>query len=692
MLLFSSVPTAAAVNTTLATPKLSAPANTESGVRITWGAVKGAAKYRVFIRNGSAWKKLGDTAGRWFLHKNAVSGTKYRYTVRCLSADGKRYTSGYNTTGVQIVCVAAPQLRESQDLPNGVRLSWNAVKGASKYRVYVKNGTSWKKLADTAAASYVHAGTVPGVEYTYTLRCLNAAGTTVSGYCTAGFTHRYEIPAVLETPRITGCENTANAAVIRWDPTEGAERYRVLIRSGDRWTTLGETDKTYLRYADVSSGESFTCTVCCISPDGKSYLSRFDEEGSSFTYVAMPQIQWVINTVRGPMLQWNSCEGASAYRVYIRSDGVWIPLADTKEITFIDTDAPEKAPRTFSVCCLDENGDPVSTYLTAGKTIYATRENANIVFTKGDFAARMTEILGREAALEEDPDTPLTRQNASHMLVGALGYAYHREIALSDSADMSLATAVYYGYFQPDDSGCIQPHSLITVEEYDRLLEELGRYAKLCGKRVLAFGDSIMVGVGNKGAGISRMTAEKYGMEQICYAVSGSTFGICNQKPHITDAIRSAYRAGHTADLILLNGGTNDMYLVGAGRTQDRFDPLRPEESTFASGMEYALMLIRHYWGGVPVLYVRAHNMDICDDALERQIGEYGLALAEEWEACTADVYSDTGFNTEDPDIRDRCTRYVYDSGTHDGIHPTALGYAVYYLPLVGERIASLFS
>ncbi len=89
--------------TYLAAPKVSKVAKVTGGIKITWGKVSGAAKYRIFYKTGNGgWKKLVDVKGTSYTWKKAKSGTKYSFTVRCISANGKSYTSAYNTTGVSI--------------------------------------------------------------------------------------------------------------------------------------------------------------------------------------------------------------------------------------------------------------------------------------------------------------------------------------------------------------------------------------------------------------------------------------------------------------------------------------------------------------------------------------------------------------------------------------------------------------
>ena len=68
----------------LATPKISKAESVYGGVKLTWGKVSGAAKYRVYYKGSKGWTKLTDTTATSFTDKDVSSGKNYTYTVRCI--------------------------------------------------------------------------------------------------------------------------------------------------------------------------------------------------------------------------------------------------------------------------------------------------------------------------------------------------------------------------------------------------------------------------------------------------------------------------------------------------------------------------------------------------------------------------------------------------------------------------------
>ena len=153
----------------------------KGSVLVKWQKVSGAPKYRVFRKTGSgSWTKLTDTTATSYTDNNANVNTKYTYTVRCINNSGN-YISGYDSTGKSVTVpykLTNPTITSVSAAPGAVTVKWNAVGGASNYRVFRKLGTgSWVKLGDTSSLSFVDKTAKSGNTYTYTVRCINSAGT-----------------------------------------------------------------------------------------------------------------------------------------------------------------------------------------------------------------------------------------------------------------------------------------------------------------------------------------------------------------------------------------------------------------------------------------------------------------------------------------------------------------------------------
>ena len=361
----------------------------------------------------------------------------------------------------------------------------------------------------------------------------------------------------------------------------------------------------------------------------------------------------------------------------------------------IDAAAADPAGRNYSRWLYENYSSEVYTRVDWIRDMLLSLELDRDVVETGDYTAIFSAACdeGIIDAPDEQTYAALTRSYVAETIVNALGYETKTVARVADveSGD-PLMTLAYYGYFVPDDEDKLYPEAVITDEEYTVLLAELRRYAFFNGKRVISFGDSIMFGMGNSGEGITDLIAQKYGMECRDYSLSGATFGKVVGRSHIPNQVKKAINLNDTADIILVNGGTNDMRKLPLGKMNPNFDIKKPDITTYAGGMEYALALIEKAWPDVPVVYVRAHDTDCCDDKTERRFGEYGLKIAERWGLSTVDIFSESGFDPDDTRLRNTYTMTSSDTGEGDSVHPTALGYAKYYLPLVSDEIENLLS
>lgn len=263
-------------STNLTKPKISSVKPTTTGVEITWGKVAGAAQYRVFRKTGSgSWKKVGDTVGTSLVDKKAKSGTTYTYTVRCLSANGKSYTSKYDTKGKSITYIAAPKLKSVSNATKGVTVKWGSVTGAAKYRVYrrTENG-KWKKVGDTTATSIVDKKAKSGTTYYYTVRCISKNGkSTTSAYDETGLSILR-----LANPTISSVKSTAKGKVtVKWKKVTGAAGYIVYRRTvNGSWKKVATVKSgTTVKYVDkkAKSGTKYYYTVRAYYGSTKSYYN-----------------------------------------------------------------------------------------------------------------------------------------------------------------------------------------------------------------------------------------------------------------------------------------------------------------------------------------------------------------------------------------------------------------------------------
>ena len=175
---FSAVKSGAAKSTAstsasaaLTKPAISLALDAASGKPIVkWSKVGSAVNYEVYraTSSGGSYSRVGTATELKFTDKSAVPGKKYYYKVRALDKAGKK---GAFCSAKYVICdCASPSvsiaLKSSNNKP---RLTWKAVKGASKYEIYratSKNGT-YKLMKTTDGTSYTNTSAKAGKTYYY---------------------------------------------------------------------------------------------------------------------------------------------------------------------------------------------------------------------------------------------------------------------------------------------------------------------------------------------------------------------------------------------------------------------------------------------------------------------------------------------------------------------------------------------
>ena len=276
------VVSAQSAKTSLATPKISKAESINGGVKISWGKVKGAVKYRVYYKGSKGWTRMVDTTSTSYIDKDVSSGKNYTYTVRCINSSATKFTSGYDSKGKSVKYISAPKITKAESVSGGVKISWNKSNGAEKYRVYYKGSKGWTRMVDTTSTSCIDKDVSSGKTYTYTIRCINSSATKfTSGYDSKGKSVKY-----ISAPKITKAESVSGGVKISWNKSNGAEKYRVYYKGSKGWTKLADTTSTSYTDSKVSSGKTYTYTVRCINSSATKFTSGYDSKGKTVKYIS----------------------------------------------------------------------------------------------------------------------------------------------------------------------------------------------------------------------------------------------------------------------------------------------------------------------------------------------------------------------------------------------------------------------
>lgn len=292
--------------------------NTKNGVQIKWTKNDKATSYRVYkkVNGATKWAKIKTVKNNVFSYVDttAVSGEKSYYCVVAVENQNK---SSYETTKNNIF-LSEPVVTAAKNTTKGIKVYWNKVIGAEKYRVYRKvNGSKWAKIKDVKSTSLAYTDTKieAGAKYNYTVRALS--GKSISSYNKGVATYGVQYPV------LSKIEVASSGLKIHWKKVNLADNYAVYRKNeSGKWVKIHTTkNNNTLSYTDKSvvSGSSYTYTVVSYYKKAK---SGYDTKGLTATYFAPPYINSV-RYIDGKTVQvnWDSLAGAGSYIVYRKEVG-----------------------------------------------------------------------------------------------------------------------------------------------------------------------------------------------------------------------------------------------------------------------------------------------------------------------------------------------------------------------------------
>ena len=166
-----------------------------ANVTVTWVASTGATSYKVF--RGATLVTTVSAPATSYADVGGVAGTVYSYTVKAAGLTGVSDSPASNADNGWRNLPAPTGLIASDNLTTKINVKWNAVAGATGYKVYRGTSAGSLPLLTTIAVgttiTFDDTTAVTGTTYTYRVTARSAAGesaqsTADTGVKVAGFT------------------------------------------------------------------------------------------------------------------------------------------------------------------------------------------------------------------------------------------------------------------------------------------------------------------------------------------------------------------------------------------------------------------------------------------------------------------------------------------------------------------------
>ena len=333
---------------------------------LTWDAVDGATSYKVYratSQNGT-YSLLGSVTTTTYVNTGAKDGVTYYYKVTAVNDSGEsaysNIVSGQNKAVTPKPAAPVVKIGHS-DTSGKPMLTWNAVSGATSYKVYratSQNGT-YSLLGTVTTTSYINTGAKDGVTYYYKVKAVNSAGesaysNTVSGQ-SKSVTPKPSAPVVK-----IGHSASSGKPMLTWNAVDGATSYKVYRATAKNgaYSVINTTNALTYTNTGAALGTTYYYKVEALNASGKSLGFSDVVEGK-----VAPVLAVGYSSVSGkPQLTWKAVPGATEYQVYrsTQQNSGYTKINTTTSTSYVNTGA--KAGTTYYYKIVAVKGTAVSDF------------------------------------------------------------------------------------------------------------------------------------------------------------------------------------------------------------------------------------------------------------------------------------------------------------------------------------------
>ena len=301
--------------------------------------------------------------------------TNYRYFLKGTTEFGQDHTvitDENNTYFWNQYPVSATDFDPNAPLPPAVptvtmtysdsgkpKLTWNAVSGATSYRVFrsESRGTGYSLLGTTTATSYTNTGAAVGKTYYYRVKAVNSVGT--SGY--SNIVSGKAKTAAPAAPSVTAGNSSTGKPQLTWKAVSGAVKYEVYrsTRQNSGYSLLGTTSSTSYVNTGAAAGKTYYYRVKAVNRDGMaSGYSNIVSGKAKAAAPAAPSVTIGNSSTGKPRLTWKAVSGAVSYRIYrseSRGTGYSL-LGTTSSTSYVNTGAAAGKTYYYRVKAVNRDG------------------------------------------------------------------------------------------------------------------------------------------------------------------------------------------------------------------------------------------------------------------------------------------------------------------------------------------------
>ena len=330
--------------TILAMPTGMTAVQSGSSIIVSWNAVIGATSYNVYrwSLSSETWTLIGNPSATSYTDSNPLNGENH-YFVTAVNNTGESgqddYVScNYSSGGGGGTNLPAPSNLVATLSGSSVVLTWNAVSGATGYKVYRRPASgSWVNIASPTGTSYTDNNPINGTNR-YMVTAVNNAGESaqsnerivdVTGGG-GGTDTKPNTPTGVQA--IKGGPAAYPYVTVSWNSVSGATGYRVYhsATANGTYSSIGTPTSTSYTHDNPRNGDNYY-KVSAVNNAGESTQSSYAYCNTTASYAPCPptvtavksgvtaKVNWTFPTTEGcgtptsVIVEWRYWNNATNY-------------------------------------------------------------------------------------------------------------------------------------------------------------------------------------------------------------------------------------------------------------------------------------------------------------------------------------------------------------------------------------------